>query len=226
MIRVSSERIASPDFSEEELMASLASEGVRICANPGCANPARPRTGTRGKHPKFCDEHSAPSTRERRPPSLTINMGGRKAGKKSDADKVADMALKGAQMFAAGLMMIGQSSPMLVADAADIGKSAPAWSAAVGNLAEYEPWIAKLATTADVSGRMTAWIGFAFATGGMSLPILLRHGALPTSIATMLDSVMTLAASQPIPVDADPVNPTPEAVPASMAEGESWSPAA
>jgi hypothetical protein len=43
--------------------------------------------------------------------------------------------------------------------------------------------------------RALAWVGFTLATGGMVLPIALRHGALPAQIASLVEQVLQTGAT-------------------------------
>jgi hypothetical protein len=114
---------------------------------------------------------------------------------KADRDKqlVEDKARQFAQFAAAILLMVGQE-----ADAKDVTARAGGWAEATGGLAPFEPWLVKLCSGGEASGRALAWLGFAVATAGMSLPVLLRHELIPEGpLRQAITSTVRLAESVP-----------------------------
>jgi hypothetical protein len=121
------------------------------------------------------------------PGSVKIQIGGNRPGKvTADRAKVEAAASQLVTMVAGAVLLAGQP-----ADAMDLQSKAEAWATSVGELSEYEKWIAKLFTATDDAGRLMAWLGFIMATGGLVMPIMLRHGALPENIRGLAESVFT-----------------------------------
>ncbi len=173
--------------------------GLRICQHEGCTEPL-PTEGQGWHFRRYCDTHQPPKKakgrrrparagRDKAPPSIAINLGAKTTAKDPMA-AVEKRAVALAHTVAAGLLLIGQAE-----DAGDIANGAAAWGQAVRELAKHEPWIAKALAGGEMGDRAIAWIGFTLATGGMVLPIALRHGALPARIASLVEQVLQTGAT-------------------------------
>lgn len=136
--------------------------------------------GSGGKHSK---KKPAPSGDTPPRSQVNINLNPKPGGKKSDPvlDAVQARAEWFASMLAVGLLMAGAE-----ADARDIEVGKVRWAASVRELAVYEDWLRKLGQGGEASDRTLAWVKFLAATMGLSLPILLRHNAIPPAIARIL----------------------------------------
>ncbi len=140
------------------------------------AIPAEPREKVRTK------------SKDKAPPSVTVNIAGPKStGKDPALDAVEERARQLAQIIAGLVMMAGQP-----ADALDIQKGSEPWSKAVRELAVYEPWLKRLAAGGEESGRVMAWVAVIASTLGMTMPILLRHNVLPEKLASSFEAAMSI----------------------------------
>ncbi len=133
--------------------------------------------------------HSRPPkpTKDKAPPSVTINLGGDKKTKDPELDAVQERARQLANLVAMLVLLTGQSE-----DANDIMQGSEPWAKAVRDLAVYEKWLRNLAAGGETSGRAIAWATFVAATIGMLMPILLRHEVLPKKIAEGFETAMKL----------------------------------
>jgi hypothetical protein len=123
---------------------------------------------------------------------FSLNLGAPPRLKKVDKDQkaVEDRAKQLAQGVAIALAMVGQTS-----DSKTITDGAPMWAGAVGGLAPYEPWLVKLCTGGEASGRVLAWLAVLMATLGLTAPILLAHGIIPEGpLRAAVTSILDLAA--------------------------------
>lgn len=182
----------------------------RICRHEGCSEPL-PTSGQGWHFRRYCDEHQPPKptkaakrrtrtrTRDTAPPSIAINLGSA-ASAKDPMIAVEKRAKALAHTIAAGLLLVGQPE-----DAGDIAGGADAWAKSVKELAKHEPWVAKMLAGGEMGDRALAWIGFSLATGGMVLPIALRHGALPARIAELVERVLQTGADLAEGDNAEPV---------------------
>ena len=112
---------------------------------------------------------------------VDVNLGFAAKGKSSGdpaLEAVRQRAEQVATVMAVGLFLIGQE-----ADGADIERGKAQWALSVRDLAVHEEWLRKLCQGGEASERVMAWIKFAAATLGLTLPILLRHGAIPPTLA-------------------------------------------
>jgi hypothetical protein len=194
----------------EESNPRLLSE-PKPCAQPGCENvvPAGSHIAT-----KFCEEHRGRTARKHRargdaPPQIAVQIGGgatkttkaRGGAKAEELAAVEERALQIVQI-AAAFVMVATKPPHNEADAADIAKGAPAVAAATKELAVYEPWVRKLAAGGEVSGRVTAWLGFVFALSTVASPILVRHEVIKGSMAEIASTILANGQSL-VTADAD-----------------------
>jgi hypothetical protein len=191
-------------------------DALRPCASPGCTEylPA-------GAHwmRKYCDVHfvgprqktkGRKPPRDKKPSSIKVDFGQSRARSASAKDKELDQVEQRAKQLVQilggviALAAIQSQNEKLAADGADLSQGAPPWAQSVRELAEYEAWLRKLAAGGETSGRLTAWVGFAIATLGLLMPILLRHEALPGNLANLIEGVMVGAAqvAEPEPNDA------------------------
>lgn len=154
-------------------------EGLRTCAFDGCQQTFTVNPRGFGSKRLYCDTHrSGGSTgkkkrSDRKPASVTVNVGPRAASKSKDLDAVKENAEALVRMMAMAAVMMGQE-----ADAGDLLKGAEPWASSVRDLAAHEDVIRKMFTGGETSQRALAWLGFAIATGSLALPILSRHGVL------------------------------------------------
>ena len=176
------------------------------CDQPGCDYIATGPEGGRGNVSWRLNSHKArghgitpdgiprpprdtPPPREA--PKIDLNLG---FAAKPKADPALEAVRQRAEQFASVaavvLLLAGQEL-----DAADIERGKGQWATAVADLAKHEEWLRKLCEDGEASERVVAWIKFAAATLGLTLPILLRHGALPPMIAKAL----AMAAQAPVP---------------------------
>jgi hypothetical protein len=171
----------------------------RVCQHEGCSEPL-PTEGQGWHFRRYCDAHQPPrkakgkrrparAGRDTAPPSIAINLGA-KTNAKDPMAAVEKRALALAHTVAAGLLLIGQAE-----DSGDIARGSAAWAQSVRELAKHEPWIAKALAGGEMGDRALAWVGFTLATGGMVLPIALRHGALPAQIASLVEQVLQTGAT-------------------------------
>ncbi len=172
-------------------------DGEKVCASPGCTNTFLAR-GPGAHWRKYCEEHAAPpkgkksparTRRDKAPPSIAINLGPKTASKDANLVAVEKRAGAIAHTVAALLLLVGQPE-----DSADVARGSDAWAQSVRELAKYEPWIAKALAGGEMGDRAIAWVGFALSTGGIALPILLRHGALPDQLAGLVAQVLQTGA--------------------------------
>lgn len=156
--------------------------------------PAQPRPA--GRH------YAGDRPKDRPPTSIKVTVGG-SSGSKSDPvlAQVEQRAKQLAQGVAVGLLLLGQAD-----DARDVQAGSEQWARSVRELAVYESWLKNLAAGGEASARAIAWLQFAMATMALSLPILLRHGAIPESIARFLSMADLAAAPTPAPAPAPPVD--------------------
>ncbi len=174
-------------------------EGWRKCAKPECAEVFE-TTGYPGAHfRRYCDEHAPPKqvrnkrkrvAADKAPPSIAINLGPKAKGKDKDLAVVEDRARQLVELVAAMILLTGHPE-----DAADISRGAPALAKSLGELAEYEAWLKKLAAGGEQTGRAMAWLQVGMALIGMCLPILLRHKALPANIRGLAENAFQMAAT-------------------------------
>jgi hypothetical protein len=150
-----------------------------------------------GKHKKKTPGGDTPPRSQA--PQVNINLSAKPGGKKKDPvlDAVQARAEWVAGMVAVALLLAGQP-----ADASDIEKGKGKWAESVRELAVYEDWLRRLGEGGEASDRMMAWVKFLAATLSLSLPILLRHGAIPPAIARMLEM-----AAPPAGVEGAPTEP-------------------
>lgn len=116
-------------------------------------------------------------------PGITLNVNSGKSTKASkDADRLAKTA-KGAASFAnmaaAGLTFVNQPE-----DAGIVAANAEAFGAAVGELAQYQPWLSTVfAPGGEMTGEVAAWLGLVAVCGAIVVPIGARHGWIPERYA-------------------------------------------
>jgi hypothetical protein len=127
---------------------------------------------------------------------VVVDLGGKAAaGKARHGAKpeqlaaVEARALQIAQLSAAVILM-ATAGPHREADAADIAMGAPAWAAAVKELAVYEPWVRKLAAGGEMSERAMAWVAVVMATAGIASPILVRHEIVSGRVTQLAETLM------------------------------------
>lgn len=142
--------------------------------------PAGSRKVNEARAPKA---KQAKAPRESSPRSIKVDLGQRRAGKDDPVlAAVEARAKQAAGVVAAILLVAGQPD-----DARDIEAGREQWAATVRELAAYEPWLRKLGEGTEASGRMIAWTQFSLATAALLLPITIRHGVIPDSIARFLE---------------------------------------
>lgn len=169
---------ARPDLDEPSAddPPPLDSRGKPVpkCNVSGCNNYAD-RTGPGSGSRRQCAEHlpASPKRRGRKPRSVAS------AQRRAPKVTAADMANRATELVGFIGTVVAVSSP---ADGADIVNGAPQLGAAIGQLAAYEPWLAR-ALSPEGTGRVTAWAAVAFASLAMATPILARHGMLPGPMA-------------------------------------------
>ncbi len=179
----------------------------RTCAAPGC-DELLPEGSHKWR--KYCDEHQPPKVapkgkrkappRDRRPPSININLPGRGQTKKdAELETLQARAEALANGIAAVLAISGRPD-----DGLDIQRGAKAWAMSVRQLGVHEEWVRKLAAGGEASERAMAWVGFAMATGAIAVPIMIRHGAMPTALANIIEK-MAPTEQAPSEPDAEPV---------------------
>ena len=158
------------------------------CPVPGCGKgPFKSKAGL-GGHLQRSHDLKMPKV-DKPPPAILIDLSTETKGAKGRDPALVAVEARAKQIcqtVAALVLLAGQQG-----DALDIQNGADAWAAAVGNLAEHEEWLKKLAAGGEASARTLAWVQFAAATFAIALPILLRHDALPPkilAIATMFTS--------------------------------------
>ena len=167
--------------------------GCDICGN------TYTRKDRLNRHRK--EQHQAPpapagspgrprKNRDAPPTTVRIDLGSRAKAGSSDLAKVEERAGQLVNTLAAVVLLMGQPD-----DAVDLQRGADAWAGSVRELAEHEEWLRKLFTSAEDAGRMVAWLQFAMATGGLVMPILIRHGALPGNLAELAGNVFATGAA-------------------------------
>lgn len=170
-----------------------APEGWRLCEE--CGIPFDPPY----RASRYCEVHGTPEAAARRKAkrqrettknkdkapgsvNVNVNMPGPAKGSKKDAEiaRVRERAKQAAGIIAMIVAASGHQD-----DAADIMTGSEAWAAAVGQLAQYEDWLRRIAAGGEAGDRAMAWLTLAFATVAMVLPILVRHQVLPEQLASM-----------------------------------------
>jgi hypothetical protein len=125
--------------------------------------------------------------KDQAPPSVRVDIRTGPSGAKGKGDPQLDAverrAVQVANFVAMALFMAQQQ-----ADAADVKRGADTWAESVRALAVHEDWLRNLLGSegGDASERFLAWLQFAVATGGLLLPILIRHGAIPEAMLAFL----------------------------------------
>lgn len=175
-----------PEQVDERTVRLPSGELLRICDFPDCEQTFVLSPRGFGPKRKRCDEHlnkTPPGShrkKERAPTSINFNLP-KAPGKKDPAlEAVERRAMWLAGMVSVAVLFLGQPE-----DAADIERGRELWAKSVGELAEYEPWLKKLAAGGEGSARVMAWVKVGTATGAMLLPIFLRHDALPAFLANL-----------------------------------------
>lgn len=199
------------DAETAALLEAEQAATTKVCKLPGCNEPINPEAPNRTE---FCDNHKGrdPEARKRRrdwlkahgeaatdkAPGVVVQLGGGKAAKPAKgkaaatADQIAAVeqrALWLAQTMAAGILL-ATKGPHREADVADIAANAPAWAASVGELAKHEEWLRSLGAGGEMSERAMAWMGFAMASAGIAVPILVRHEVIKGNMADLFMTVM------------------------------------
>lgn len=173
-------------------------EWVRVCADENCDETFIVNKRGLGINRKYCAEHLStgggrgqpkrkPGTKDKRPPSVRVQVGGgRSRAPKGDPELAAvQQRVEQVVGIGAGLLALagGEHGP---ADALDINAGKAELAAAIAGLAEFYPVIRKLAAGGEASAKATAWFRLVVALVAMLVPVLVRHGAVPDSIAQFL----------------------------------------
>jgi hypothetical protein len=197
----------APDLTAAAGLLPDKGPGAR-CAEEGCPNVV-PEGAHRLR--QYCDEHSGAKEarkRERRQArqrsktnTIRVDLGGKpaKGGTDAELEAVRKRATQMAQTAAAVVLMTTRDET----DAMAIAAGAERWGAAVAGVAEYEPWLRKLAAGGEASGRVLAWLQLTIATGGIVVPILAHHDLLPPQMVQLLASnIMDTAGVPATPAEA------------------------
>jgi hypothetical protein len=190
------------DALQDEALFEVPPPGIELGACAICGAAFEPYKG-RGSEPgQYCPEHRGKKAEQARrrarraagrdtaPGSVRVDVNIGKGGGRSKKDPALEAVERRAANFA-GLIAVGLFALGAPEDAADVERGREAWAATVGHLAEYEPWLKRLAAGGETSDRALAWIQFAIATGALLTPILLRHRVLPEPIHRILAAQAT-----------------------------------
>ena len=175
----------------------------RICFTDGCEN-LLPDDAPANR--KYCDAHATPPKtsdapkrprgrpRKEVPPKVVFELGTPKATKETKAKKIN----KAAMIPRLGGNVLAMRGDQVCAQA--LTEYAVPWAAAVVELSEYEPWLAKFLEGSESSGKASAWISVALITGGMLMPVLAHHDLLPPWVGAMIGGVFVASTTgQPDP---------------------------
>jgi hypothetical protein len=189
-----------PLLMADESGESLPPNSCPECAAEGVTNSYKTAGGL-GSHRKNAHgvegkaEHKRPGkSKSSGPPrdvNINVNTGAKPKGKNAkDTAKLAQTA-KGATSFAnfaaTGLVLMNQAE-----DADDIAKNAEAFGAAIGDLAQYQPWLSTVfAPSGEMTGEVAAWLGVTFVVAAMVIPIGARHGWVPEKYAAAFGVAMS-----------------------------------
>lgn len=154
---------------------------------PDCDKPPFKNRAGLASHTKNVHGTKAPPKpkADQAPASVVLNLGGDSKKKDPDLEAVEARAKQLVGLIAALVLLAGQAD-----DAVDLQKGSEAWAKTVAELAEYEPWLKKLAAGGEMAGRTAAWISLVVATAALALPILVRHEALPAQIAAFAEMLL------------------------------------
>lgn len=153
---------------------------------------------------KYCPQHSVMNevrTKRRKrekktdKPPVNVNITPPSPGRGTRADasvaKVTAGATGMAQMIAALIAMGGDE-----VCAKAINDGAANWGKAMGELSRYQPALVKVfAPTGEATGQFFAWVGVFAATMGLTLPVLVHHGAVPPELAAKITGVSSMSAT-------------------------------
>lgn len=186
-----------PTLDADTPVADTEPVGEGDCPEPGCGwtrpegdrrppplalgSHRRTAHGVKGKGPAH--GQSQARRRDRPPTSIKVDLGGGRKPAKDDPvlAAVEQRAKQLAGVVAVFLLVSGSPD-----DSRDIEAGKDVWAASVRNLAVHEKWLRALGQGGEGSARGLAWAEFVMATGALTLPILLRHGAVPPAIANLL----------------------------------------
>jgi hypothetical protein len=133
--------------------------------------------------------------REAAPKNININLpgsAGPKPGRPGSAARDAKIVQERSEQVLQITAGIVAAFLHQTEDAQDMVAGSTEWAKAMGGLAEHEKWLVDLCKTGP-SGRVSAWVAVVIATGGIALPILVRHGAFPDRVGEILTQAMGMS---------------------------------